>query len=434
MGNQGQRSEHHLGLLRAAREVLPGGILGTFVMPDEFALVLDRGRGSKVYDADGNEYIDYVLGSGPLVLGHAHPSVVRAVKEQIDKGTTFYALNEPAIRLAQLMVEAVPCAERVRFASSGSEVTFYALRMARAFTGREKVLKFEGAYHGHHDYAMMGFTSQSPSFPRPTFDTAGIPRCLEETVLIAPFNDQAACEEIITRNRDDLAAVIVEPYQRVYGPKDGFLEFLREITRRYGIVLVFDELVTGFRIAFGGAQEVYGVTPDLATYGKIMAGGYPLSAVCGRADIMDLCDPARKVDEGFVYQSGTLNGNAVCAAAGVATMEELKRPRVYQRLNELGERIRGHLETAFARKSIPVRVVGIGPMFNVLFTEEEITDFRSLKRCDKKRQLSFVHGVFRRGLFVDPRGIRSYISAVHTEEDLEKTFRIFDESIEEMNL
>ena len=414
-----KRSQKHQNFLGAARATLPGGILGTFDMPEELNLVCGWGKGSKIYDMDGNEYIDYVLGSGPLILGHAHPAVVGAVTEQMAKGTTFYGLNEPIINLSKELISAIPCAEKVRFASSGSEAVFYALRLARAITGREKVLKFEGAYHGHNDYMMMSFASQSKSFPNPSVDSAGIPGCIQKTVLVAPFNNKKVCEEIIKNNHEDLAAVIVEPYQRVYGPKDQFLEFLREITLKYKIILIFDELVTGFRIAYGGAQEYYKVTPDLATYGKIIGAGFPMSAICGKAEIMDLCDPRIGKKDRYVYQSGTLNGTAICAAAGLAALGELKKPGVYQRLESVGARSREHLEKCFKEKSIPVRVVGIGPMFNVLFTNEDVIDFRSLGRCDKKKQSSFAQALFRKGLFVDPRGIRSYISVVHSDEDLE---------------
>jgi glutamate-1-semialdehyde 2,1-aminomutase len=427
-------SEGHKQLLDTANELLPGGILGNFTIPDDLDFVAGWGKGSKIYDVDGNEYIDYVLGSGPLILGHAHPSIVSAVAEQMAKGTTYYALNEPIIKLAQEIVSAVPCAEKIRFAASGSEATFYALRVARAYTKREKILKFEGAYHGHNDYVMMSFSSQSETLPNPSVDTAGIPRCIEETVLVAPFNDFESCEEIIEKNHGDIAAVLVEPYQRVYHPQENFLNFLRDITFKYGIILIFDEVVTGFRIAYGGAQEYYEVFPDLAAFGKTIAGGFPLSALCGKAELMDLCDPAIKSQKSgdYVYQSGTLNGNAICAAAGLATLEELKKPDTYEILNYLGSRIREHLEKGFEERSIPVKVVGIGPMFNVLFTDEDVTDFRSLQRCDKKKQLSFVHSLLKKGLFVDPRGTRSYISAVHNDEDLEKTFTIFDEAIKEV--
>jgi glutamate-1-semialdehyde 2,1-aminomutase len=427
-----KRSAHHEKMLDTAQRTLPGGIIGTFTIPDDINMVAGWGKGSKIYDVDGNEYIDYVLGSGPLILGHAHPSVLKAVNEQMAKGTTFYSLSEPIIKLSQELVSAIPCAEKIRFSSSGSEATFYSLRLARAMTGREKILKFEGAYHGHNDYVMMSSSSQSKNFPVPSVDTAGIPRCVEDTVLVAPFNDAGKCEEIIEKNRADLAAVLVEPYQRVYGPVNNFLQFLREITLRHNIVLIFDELVTGFRIAYGGAQEYYGVVPDLATYGKIIGGGFPLAATCGKGDIMDLCNPYTENKAKYVYQSGTLNGYAVGAVAGLATLEELKKPGTYEKLNSLGSRIREHLEKGFKSKGIPVRVVGIGPMFNVLFTDEDIFNFRSLKKCNKQKQLSFVHSIFKKGLFVDPRGIRSYISAVHSDEDLKKTFKIFDEAIAEM--
>lgn len=429
---EANRSEYHNKLLDIANEIMPGGILGTLTVPDAINFIAHSGKGSKIYDLDGNEYIDYEMGSGPLILGHAHPSVTNAVTEQVSKGTTFYLLNEPIIKLSQQLISAIPCAEMIRFSCSGAEATFYALRLARAYTKKEKILKFEGAYHGHHDYAMMSLTSQSENFPNPSVDSAGIPQCIQKTVLVAPFNNFEICEEIIDKNHEDLAAVLIEPYQRVYGPKENFLNFLREITLKYGIVLIFDELVTGFRIAYGGAQEYYQVVPDLATYGKTIGGGLPLAAVCGKAKIMDLCDPTIKNKSNYVYQSGTFNGNAICAAAGLATLEELIKPGVYGRLNFLGSQIREHLEKGFEERSIPVKVAGIGPMFNVLFTNEEVIDFRSLQRCDKQKQLLFVRSLCKKGLFIDPRGARSYISAVHSDEDLEKTFKIFDEAIEEM--
>lgn len=432
MSNRQYRSKYHRQLLDNAMNIFPGGSLGVFSIPDDIDFVAGHGNGSKIYTMDGDEYIDYVLGSGPLILGHAHPSVVNAIIEQMSKGTTFYTLNEPIIKLGEELISAIPCAEKIRFCSSGAEATFYALRLARAYTKKEKILKFEGAYHGHHDYAMMSYTSQSEKFPNPTFDSAGIPRCIEKTVLVSPFNDIETCEEIIKKNHEDISAVIVEPYQRILAPVENFLNFLREITLKYEIILIFDELVTGFRIAYGGAQEYYQVIPDLAAYGKIMSGGFPLAAICGKAEIMDLCDPKIENKANYVYQSGTLNGNAICAAAGLATLGELKKPGAYDRLNSLGLQIREHLQKGFKERALEVKVVGIGPMFNVLFTDEDVIDFRSLKKCNKKKQLSFVHSLFKKGLFVDPRGVRSYISLAHNDEDLEKTFKIFDETIREM--
>src|SRR5215510_7794037 len=279
-------------LLDLAAQRLPGGALGSARLPDELAFVVKRGRGSKIWDVSGREYIDYLLGSGPMILGHAHPSVVAAVRDQLENGTTYFMVNEPIIMLADELCRAVPCAEQVRFTSTGTEATFFALRAARAWRKREKIMKFEGGYHGSHDYALMSSSPKSPkAFPAATADSGGIPHVLEGEVLIAPYNDLPTVEALLAVHADSLAAVIVEPLQRVIPPREGFLAGLRRLTQRYGIPLIFDEVVTGFRFAYGGAQEVYGVTPDLASYGKIVGGGFPLAAVAGRADIMSGFDP-----------------------------------------------------------------------------------------------------------------------------------------------
>ena len=274
-------------LLERARRRLPGAQLGNITSAFEDGFIVKEGRGSKLYDFSGNEYIDYLIGSGPMILGHAHPAVLDAVREWLDKGSTYFITSAPAIELADEVCRAVPCAEKVRFTTSGTDATFQCLRAARAFTKRDKILKFEGGYHGTHDYALMSMApSRLLDFPQPLPGSAGIPSAIQETVLIAPFNNLDATERIISENRDQLGAVIVEPLQRIIPPAPGFLEGLREVTARYDIPLIFDEVVTGFRLAYGGAQEWYGVQPDLAAIGKVVGGGYPLAAVCGRADIM----------------------------------------------------------------------------------------------------------------------------------------------------
>ncbi|HEX2924566.1 MAG TPA: aminotransferase class III-fold pyridoxal phosphate-dependent enzyme, partial [Chloroflexota bacterium] len=290
-----KRSYTHEALFDRASRLMPGGTLGMFGLPPDLAIIPAYGRGAKLYDVDGNEYVDYLLGSGPLILGHAHPAVVEAVQQQAARASTFYYVNEPALELAELIVSAVPCADKVRFCSSGNEATFFAMRLARAHTGREKVLKFEGGFHGVHDYAIHNIWSTGASqSPEPRVESAGVPRGARETVLVAPFNDVEATAAVIEANYRDLAAVILEPFQRSYPPRPGFLPFLREITSKYGIQLIFDEVITGFRFAWGGAQEYYGVVPDLACLGKIIGGGYPLSAVVGREEVMAHCDNRHK--------------------------------------------------------------------------------------------------------------------------------------------
>src|SRR5437667_84990 len=326
---------------RAAR-VFPGGVLGSHRSGPGLEFVVREGRGAYLWDTTGRRYIDYLRGSGPMLLGHAHPAVVGAVQRQLSRGTTYMLLNEPVIELAEELVRAVKCCEQVRFTSSGSEATFFALRVARAYRGRDKILKFEGGWHGTHDYGAMSVSTRSPkAFPAPTPDSGGVPHAVESTVLVAPYNDLATTEAIIAAHHEELAAVICEPYQRVVVPAPGFLQGVRAVTRRYGVPLIFDEIVTGFRLAYGGAQEYYGVVPDLVTLGKVIAGGFPLGAVGGSAEIMRHFDPALEGTSQYVWQSGTLNGNPIAAAAGLATLGELRKPGTYERdLEEAREPVR----------------------------------------------------------------------------------------------
>jgi glutamate-1-semialdehyde 2,1-aminomutase len=414
--------------LDLANRYFPGGVLGSFIVPDPDVVVVG-GYGSHVWDVDGKEYIDYVLGSGPMLAGHAHPEVVEAVQQQAAHGTSFYALNKAAILLAGKIVDAAPCAAMIKFSSSGAEATFYALRLARAYTGRSKILKFEGAYHGHHDYAMMSVTPGQPAaFPTPVPDSAGIPRSLLGEVLVAPYNDLERTVAIIDAHAGDLAAVLVEPQQRLIDPQPGFLEGLRDATRRHGILLIFDEVVTGFRVAWGGAQELYGVVPDLATYGKVIGGGYPVSAVAGRADIMELANPRRAGSPDYVYFSGTLNGNAVGAAAGLATLRILERPGTYERLREAGDYMRSHIGQIAMRLGQPVQVVGAGPLFNVLFTDVRVVDYRTSLAADRALQRDLQQELLRRGIMAN-LAAKWYMSIAHSREDLDRTLQAFEDAL-----
>ena len=424
-GTRAQASPTELELLEKARKYLPGGALGTFLPPEDLDFVVMRGQGSKVYDAAGRAYIDYVLASGPMILGHAHPAVVQAVQEQVALGTSYYGLNAPAIALAEAIVEAVPSAEQIRLVGSGAEATFYCLRLARAFTGRSKILKFEGAYHGHHDYVMFSVSSASPGYPVGTPDTAGIPPVLEDEVLVAPFNDLETTVDIIRGHADSLAAVLVEPLQRIISPRPGFLEGLRQATDEVGALLVFDEVVTGFRLAYGGAQEKYGVRPDLTALGKIVGGGMPLAAVCGRAEILELAN-ARAKGPRYTYISGTLNGNAPAAAAGLATLRELQKPGAYERLEAIGETIRGGLRDIVERRGIPAQVVGEGPLYNVIFTGHDVVDQRSIQRADRRLTAGLERELIQRDIYIN-LAAKGYMSLAHTDEDLEQTLRAFDE-------
>ncbi len=411
-------------LLEKAARYLPGGVLGTYRFPRELAFVVKRARGSKLYDASGREYIDYLLGSGPMILGHAHPAVVAAVAEQLGKGTTYFLVNEPIIQLAEELCRAVPCAEKVRFTTTGSEATFFALRLARAYRKRDTILKFEGGYHGNHDYSLMSATPRSPkAFPAAVPDSAGIPHVLEGEVLIAPYNDLATTEALLAVYADQLAAVIVEPFQRVIPPQKGFLQGLRALTQRYQIPLIFDEVVTGFRFAYGGAQEYYGVVPDLAAYGKIIGGGFPLAAVSGREAIMRSLDPSLEGTPDFVAQVGTLNGNPVAAVAGLATLAELRKPGTYQRFHRIGATVRDGLAHLVKRRGYPVQVMGEAPVFDLFFTDRPIEDYRSTLTSDTALLKAFNQECLKRGVLKGSQ--KFYVSLAHTETDAERTLEAF---------
>jgi glutamate-1-semialdehyde 2,1-aminomutase len=338
-------------------------------------------------------------------------------------------LNEPVIELAEELVGAVPCAEQVRFTASGTEATFFALRVARAYRKRDKILKFEGGWHGTHDYGAMSVSTRSPkAFPSPTFDSAGIPHAVGETVLVAPFNDLATAEALISAHHDELAAVIVEPYQRVVVPVPGFLAGVREVTRRYGVPLIFDEIVTGFRLAWGGAQEYYGVVPDLATYGKVIAGGFPLAAVCGPAAIMRHFDPALEGTADYVWQAGTLNGNPIAATAGLATLRELRKPGTYARLHAVGTRLRDGLAAAARRHGLTAQVAGEPPVFDILFTDRPIVDHRATLTGDVARIRRFNEHCLRRGLVKAVNKI--YVSLALSDGDVDEVLAIFDAALQ----
>jgi glutamate-1-semialdehyde 2,1-aminomutase len=419
-------------LLSTAATVLPGACLGQNSLPPELSFVVDRGEGARLIDLEGRSYLDYVLGSGPLLLGHAHPAIVRAVQEQVARGSTFFWLSEPSVGLAKAVVDAVPCAEQVRFVSTGTEATMFATRMARTFTRREKILKFEGGWHGLHDYAMVGnwrVPSEAP-YPYPGPDIGGVPRGALESVLVAPFNDLATTERVATAEGADLAAIIVEPLQRSIRPLPGFLAGLRELTHRLGALLIFDEVVTGFRLAYGGAQERYGVLPDLAVYGKALTGGFSLAAIAGRGDVMATADPARKGSLDYAALSGTLSGNALASAAGLAALTELRRPGVYDRLHALGERLRQGIARRADRLGVPVQVLGDGPIAQVFFVEPGIalTSDRALRAADGRKATRFALECVRRGIFTLP-GTKLYLSLAHTDADLDWTLDAMEESL-----
>ena len=415
-------------LLRRADQVLPGGILGSHRSGPGLEFVVKEGRGAYLYDMAGRRYLDYLLGSGPMLLGHAHPAVVEAVERQMARGTSYFLLNEPAIELAEEIVKAVPCAEQVRYTSSGSEATFFALRVARAFRKRDKIMKFEGGFHGTHDYALMSVVPRSPkAFPAAMTDSAGVPHAIEAEVLIAPYNDLATAEALIAAHHDELAAVLIEPYQRTIVPVPGFLAGLRAATRRYGVPLVFDEIVTGFRFAYGGAQEYYGVVPDLAAYGKVVAGGFPLACIAGPKAIMRHFDAALEGTPDYVWQAGTFNGNAIACAAGLATLAELRKPGAYQRLFKTGTRLREGLAATARKHGVPAQVSGEPPVFDIFFTDRPLVDYRATLTADRDRIKRFNQELVRRKVVKAANKI--YVSLAHTDKDVDETLDIFDQAL-----
>jgi len=415
-------------LIRRAAQVLPGGVLGSHRSGPGLEFVVKEGRGAYLWDMNGRRYLDYLLGSGPMLLGHAHPAVVAAVERQMARGTSYFLLNEPAIQLAEEIVRAVPCAEQVRYTSSGSEATFFALRVARAFRKREKILKFEGGFHGAHDYGLMSVTPRSPkAFPAPMADSAGIPHALEGEVLVAPYNDLGTAEALIDAHHDELAAVLLEPYQRTIPPAPGFLEGLRAATRRHEVPLVFDEIVTGFRFTYGGAQEFYRVVPDLAAFGKVLAGGFPLACVAGPKAIMRHFDAALEGTPDYVWQAGTFNGNAIACAAGLATLAELRRPGAYERLFKTGGRLRDGLAAALRKHGLAAQVSGEPPVFDLFFTDRPIVDYRATLTADRDRLTRFNRELLQRGVVKAVNKV--YVSLAHTDRDVDDTLEIFDQAL-----
>jgi glutamate-1-semialdehyde 2,1-aminomutase len=415
-------------LFEEARKLTPGGVHSSIRFFDPYPIFISKAKGSKIYDVDGNEYIDYHLAFGPVVLGHGHPGVVNAVKDQLSKGIIYGLSNELEVEVAKKIKTHVPSAQMVRFCNSGTEATYHAIRVARAYTKRWKIIKFEGAYHGWHDYVSV---SSSPSLrdagpresPASVPDTDGLPTEVAKNTIVVPFNDPEVLEKTIKKHKGDIAALITEPI--LHGnatcipPKKGFLKILREITMKYDIVLIFDEVVTGFRHGIGGAQKLFNVTPDLTTFGKAMANGFPVAAVCGRKDIMEMFKPTGRVDYG-----GTFNGNPISMAATLATIRELEKGDVCQRLFNLGENLRNQLNEIVAELELRAQAVGFGSVFQLLFTEKKIRDYRDTLTSNTELFKKFQREMMSKGIFILPHANkRCHLSAAHTNEDIRYTIQ-----------
>jgi glutamate-1-semialdehyde 2,1-aminomutase len=407
-------------LFTEAQKLIPGGVnspVRAFRSVGGIPRFIKEAAGAKVIDAEGKEYIDYVASWGPMILGHSHPGVVHAIREAAGRGTSYGAPTEIEIAMARKMVAAFPAIEMVRMMSSGTEATMTAIRLARGYTGREMIIKFTGCYHGHADSLLVKAGSGVATLGIP--GSPGIPRRLAELTLSLPYNDSVAVREAIRRFGGDLACIIIEPVAGNMGvvpPQPGFLESLRELTREKGILLIFDEVITGFRVAYGGWQNLAGIAPDLTCLGKIIGGGLPVGALGGRREIMEHLAPT-----GPVYQAGTLSGNPLAMAAGIATLDILQG-KSYAALEKMTETLCSGYRDLFARKGIPVRINRVGSMFTLFFTPEEVTNFASASRSDTERFARFFQGMLGEGISLAPAQFEAgFVSFAHTDEDISRT-------------
>lgn len=410
-------------LFKDAKNYLPGGVDSPVRAFEPYPFFAENGEGPRIFDADGKSYLDYCLAYGPLVLGHAHPKVTEAVHKQLMKGSAYGVPSEGEITLAKEVIRRVPCAEMVRFVNSGTEATMSAIRLARAATGKKKIIKFDGAYHGAHDYVLVKSGSGAVGFP----DSPGVPEETTKNTVIVPFNNEKAISDIIDREKDDLAAIILEPVMGNVGcipPKKGFLEFLRKITLENNIILIFDEVITGFRLAEGGAQEYYGVTPDLVTLGKILGGGFPMGAFAGKKELMEMIAPS-----GNVYQAGTFNGNPISVTAGITTLKNLDK-HFYPGMEAKGNKMRQGISDILHDASLDYQVAGLASMFQLYFTTNEVLDYTGAKTANTEKFSQYFHSLLENGVFIPPSQFECcFISLTHSDNDLEDTLEKMEEAI-----
>ena len=404
-----------------ALRYLPGGVnspVRAFRAVGGRPIFVKRGHGARIEDIDGNVYVDYVCSWGPLILGHAHPSVIQAIEEIARLGTSFGMPTELETELARRVVGSVRSMEKVRFVSSGTEATMSAIRLARAYTGRTKIVKFAGCYHGHVDSLLVKAGSGAATFGSP--DSLGVPDALARATIVLPYNDLGAVEATLAAQGEEIAAILLEPVAGNMGlvlPRPGFLEGLRDLTRRYGALLIFDEVISGFRLGMGGAQEHYGILPDLTCLGKVIGGGLPVGAFGGKRDIMDMLSP-----NGAVYQAGTLSGNPLAVGAGLATLKVVSQPGFFSLLNEKAARFVKALKEVAQNEGADVQIPSIGSLFTVFFRSEPVVDFETAGQCDRGRFARFHQALLAEGVYWPPSQFETcFVSSAHEDADFEKT-------------
>ncbi len=414
-------SQKSIELFQEAKELLPGGVsspVRAFRAVGGQPLFIDHAKGPHLFDADGNKFIDYVLSWGPLVLGHAHDEVVESLKVAVEQGTSYGAPSHLEIKLAKLIREFMPNIEMLRFVNSGTEATMSAIRLARGFTKRNKIIKFEGCYHGHADLLLVQAGSGVATLGLP--DSPGVPPATTQDTLVARYNDLESVEKLFQQFPGEIAAIIIEPVAGNMGvvpPQKGFLEGIREITDKNQSLLIFDEVMTGFRVAPGGAQAYYDIKPDLTTLGKVIGGGLPVGAYGGRKEIMEMIAPA-----GLIYQAGTLSGNPLAMTAGISTLEILKRPGVWEKMEDAAVQLAQGVKEAAVEFNIPIQQTRVGTMFSTFFTEETISDWPTVKTCDTKRFSLFFQELLENGVYIAPSQFEAgFVSTEHTQDVIEKT-------------
>ncbi|PHU40715.1 glutamate-1-semialdehyde-2,1-aminomutase [Pseudobutyrivibrio ruminis] len=418
MGNKSET------LFDDAKTVIPGGVnspVRAFRAVDRNPLFINHAKGSHIFDEDGGEYIDYVCSWGPMILGHAYQPVIDAVKAACENGLSYGAPTEKETVLAKLILEAVPFMDKVRLVNSGTEAVMSAIRVARGYTKRDKIIKFRGNYHGHSDGLLV--TAGSGLLTESNPDSAGVPKGYTATTLLADYNDKASVEALFEANKGQIAAVIVEPVSANMGvvpPNEGFLEFLRQITKDNGSLLIFDEVITGFRLAYGGASEYYGIQPDMITFGKIVGGGMPLAAYVATSEIMDVVAPV-----GSVYQAGTLSGNPIAVTAGIEQLKALKNDKdIYIRIDEFASK----LEAAY--RELGVTVNRVGSLLSPFFTDGEVTSYSDVLKCDTKKFAAYFRKMLDNGVYVAPSQFEAmFVSDAHSQDDLDKTIKAIKNSI-----